>query len=123
MFQRRNMVLPFMESFDAADASESCGRRTKSVNATQVFLMLNGEFAYARAGAFSERIRRRVGSDPEAQARSAFRLALGRAPTAEELDECVAFLSAAAAPAAGSGDELKELCLVMFNSNEFCYLE
>ena len=121
MFHRRNMVLPFMESFDVADASESCGRRTSSVNATQVFMMFNSAFASERAASFARRVRQAVGPTREMQADAVFRYALGRPPSALELKQCTSFLSDETDEELGLS--LKELCLVVLNSNEFSYLE
>ena len=108
MFHRRNMVLPFMESFDVADASESCGRRTSSVNATQVFMMFNSDFASERAASLAEAV---------------FRYALGRPPSSAELEQCASFLNDETESDEELDVPLKELCLVVFNSNEFSYLE
>jgi len=123
MFHRRNMVLPFMESFDVADASESCGRRTSSVNATQVFMMFNSDFASERAASLARRVKQAVGQSREAQADAVFRYALGRPPSSAELEQCASFLNEEIESDEERDLPLKELCLVVFNSNEFSYLE
>ena len=123
MFQRRNMVLPFMESFDVADASESCGRRVSSVNATQVFMMFNSDFASERAASLARRVSETVGPSREEQVDAVFSYALGRPPTAVELDNCASFLNDQSVSNEEANRSLQELCLVVFNSNEFSYLE
>jgi hypothetical protein len=117
------MVLPFMESFDVADASESCGRRTSSVNATQVFMMFNSDFASERAASLARRVKQAVGQSREAQADAVFRYALGRPPSSAESEQCASFLNEEIESDEERDLPLKELCLVVFNSNEFSYLE
>ncbi len=121
LFQRRNMVMPLMEAFDVADASASCGRRSVSVNAPQVFMLFNGDFAHQRAAAFARRIRRECGSDLEKQVSMLFACAFGRSPSETERSECEIFLEEASTEETESA--LGDLCLALFNANEFCYLE
>ncbi len=117
LFQRRNMVNPFLESFDVADASESCGRRIPTVNATQAFALLNSEFAGARAEALAARVVKAFGKDPDAQVEGVFRLTLGRPPSDKESSDCLQFLDSA------DEEGLRDLSLALLNANEFCYME
>ena len=137
IFQRRNLVLPMMEAFDAADMSESCARRGASVPTPQVFTLFNSRFAHEISRHFAARVLREAGAEPRPQVARVFRLALGRSPRPEEQAACEHFLGkqlellqeqqaddeAKAAPGALREAALADLCLVAINSNEFLYLE
>ncbi len=114
------MVHPMMESFDVADASESCARRGASLHPLQAFDLLNSDFAHDCSQQFAERIVAPAGDQPPAQGRTAFEYAFGRAPNERELSMGVAFLEH---PAEKEENRLAEFCLVIFNTNEFLYLE
>lgn len=120
MYQRRNMVHPMLESFDVADASESCARRSNSLHPLQAFDLLNSDFAHECSKQFAERMRTRAGDDPAKLVDAIFRAAFARPPTERERSMGVEFLQR---PAGDKQDRLAELCLVIFNTNEFLYLE
>jgi hypothetical protein len=111
---KRNLRLPFLETFDQPDAQTSCARRESSTHALQALELLNGKVANALAEEFMKRLEREVGADPVRQVDRAFRLAVGRPPTARENALCVAFLKKQPA---------KEFALAMFNLNAFLYVE
>jgi hypothetical protein len=135
MFQRRNLVHPFMESFDVADASQSCERRQRSVTASQALTLINGELATDASWYLACKLQVESAGDRQAQIQRLFTAALSRAASVDEVDECSSFLSLKAERyAARSNDEastkqspellaLRDLCLVMLNSNEFSYLD
>ena len=84
MFQRRNMVHPFMEVFDVADSSQSCDRRKASVSAPQALTLLNNRLAIENAKAIGARIYAEVGADVGSQVERLFSITLARSPSAEE---------------------------------------
>src|SRR6185436_6160124 len=94
MFHKRVVQHPLMQAFDGPDAQASCGRRENTTVAPQALALLNDRFVRARAADFAQRVENAAGSEPEAQVRLAWRLALGRAPTPQELDLGAAFLKA-----------------------------
>ncbi len=126
-FQRRNMVVPMLESFDAADMSTSCARRGTSVTTPQVFALFNSKFAHETSQHFARRVQRQAGSLPRSQVEFIFRLAFGRSPTASELEAGTCYLEKQSSAESAAGDEpskaLADLCLVALNANEFLYLE
>jgi hypothetical protein len=75
---------------------------------------MNNSTVLFQARKFADRVKAEAGADPERQVARAFHLALGRAPTREELDESVAFVR-------GDADGVAQLCHVLFNVNEFVY--
>ncbi len=111
---KRNLRLPSMEVFDQPTLSSSCGRRECSTHAPQALELLNGSMSNPLAGAFAERLAREAGADSAAQVALAFRLAAGRAPSAEELRLGVDFLK---------DHPLKEFALALFNLNAFLYVQ
>ncbi len=109
-FQRRSVMLPMVEVFDGANMNESCSRRNVTTVAPQAFSLLNGELTNREAKYFAARVVEEVGPDRAKQVDRAFWLALGRAPSGKEQAEA-------------AGLPLEQLGVVLFNLNEFVYLE
>jgi hypothetical protein len=117
MIYKRNLQLPFMGVFDAPDALLSCPRREQSTHAPQALEMLNGAMSNQMAEVFSERLRKEAATS-SARIDRAWRLALGRAPTAKEKALALQYI-------AEKPDDpmlLKELALDVFNLNAFLYV-
>ncbi|MBM3737945.1 MAG: DUF1553 domain-containing protein [Acidobacteria bacterium] len=110
MFQRRSVMMPMMEVFDGTNMSESCSRRNTTTVAPQAFTLLNGHLTTSAARHFASRITEAAGSDRARQTRLAFELALQRPPSDDEARR------AHTVP-------LERLAVVLFNLNEFIYLE
>jgi hypothetical protein len=114
LLAKRNLRLPFLEVFDQPDAATSCPRRVASTHALQALELLNGSTAQRLADAFAERLRREAGTDPARQIERAYRLAVGRGPTAREMELARKFLER---------QPLREFALAVFNLNAFLYVE
>jgi hypothetical protein len=67
-----------------------------------------------QASKFAERLTREAGTDPAAQIKLGFRIALGREPDAEELATSTAFVR-------GAPRGLADFCQALMNLNEFVY--
>ena len=117
-FQRRSVVEPFLETFDVANMSESCSRRNVTTVAPQALTLLNGKLVNSEARHFAQRIIEAGGADSQQQIEEAFWLVLSRPPSAREAEQAQALL-AQAPPLEG----LTRLGVVLFNLNEFLYLE
>lgn len=113
LMAKRNLRLPFLETFDAPALLTSCARRESSTHAPQALEMLNGQLSNALAGAFAARLERETERDAERLVERAFRLALGRAPTPEERSLSLAFLAE---------QSRQEFALAVFNLNGFLYV-
>ena len=113
LIQKRSLRVPLLEAFDLPESNQSCGNRAVSTVAPQALTLLNGSFTGSMAEAFAGRLRGMAGAADE-QIRLAFALALQRQPEAAELDSCRAFLAAHSLP---------EFCRVLFNLNEFIYID
>ena len=111
---KRSMALPMLEVFDAPDTARSCARRETSTVAPQALAMMNSRFVVEQARHFAERIRRE-GADSGAEAAvRAWHLALGRPPTEWELETAKGVLERTS---------LRQFCLMLFNTNEFLYVD
>jgi hypothetical protein len=85
---------------------------------TQAFTLLNSEFINTGAKRFAERVIELAGSDRDKELDKAFELTLGRTPSPKERQKA-AELFAGAQPR----EALTRLGVVLFNLNEFIYLE
>ena len=117
-FQRRSVVQPFMEVFDVANMSASCSRRNSTTVAPQALTLINGDLVNGEAPYFARRVLREAGPDRSDQVRRAFRLVLGRHPTGKETTQALQAFSDYA-----SEQALARLGVVLFNLNEFLYLQ
>ena len=102
--------MPLMEVFDTANMSESCSRRNVTTVAPQAFSLLNSDFTRGESRRFAERVVELAGPDKDKQIDWAFRLALGRRPSMSEVEKARKIDPA-------------RLGVVLFNLNEFLYLE
>src|SRR5438445_4882454 len=84
MFHKRVVQHPIMQAFDGPDAQASCGRRENTTVEPQALALLNDRFVRARAADFAQRVASEAGFKREPQVRLAWRLALGRDPSATE---------------------------------------
>ena len=113
LFARRNKRDPFLEAFDLPDSNLSCPRRERSTTAPQALALLNTAEAANAAKGLAERLSRQAKTDTD-RVDLAYRLALGRSPSAAERERALAFLRES---------PLSELCRALFNLNEFVYLD
>jgi len=113
LFARRNLRDPFLEAFDLPDSNLSCPKRERSTTAPQALALLNAAEASAAAKVLAGRLGREVKLEAE-RIDAAYRLTLGRAPTAAERERAAAFLRES---------PLSELCRALVNLNEFVYLD
>jgi hypothetical protein len=122
VLERRTFLYPLLASFDPPEVMTSCPRRMQTVVPAQALSLLNSPLAREQAMAFARRLLRECGKQPEHQVARAWRLALGRPVTPSESSRAVSFLRKRAA-AVNSEAALVELCLALFNTNEFVYVD
>jgi hypothetical protein len=94
MFHKRVVQQPLIQAFDGLDAQASRGRRENTTVAPQALALLNDKFVRARSMDFAQRVEKEAGAETEAQVHFAWRLALGREATTEELKSGTAFITA-----------------------------
>jgi hypothetical protein len=142
LFVRRNLRYPLFDVFDRPDTNASCPLRHESTTAPQSLVLLNSEFSRDCAKYLAESISGR-GGDPTIWPDQAYMRLLGRHGTAEELRTANEFLERQAAllqaetrngTSDGNGARavdakqartvaLVDLCLALFNANEFVYVD
>ena len=136
---RRNFKFPMFDVFDAPVDSVSCPTRDVTTVAPQALWGLNNGSVVRQAHYFAERVVKEVGEDPTAQVDRAWRIALGRGPSDDELASALELVrkleaeevvtstvssktgEAAVAPARAKA--LSKLCLALFNLSEFAFVD
>ena len=120
LFVKRNNRPPLLKAFDAPDTLVPCGQRTPSTHAGQALTLLNSPWISQQAKAFARRLHREAGREAVPLIQRAYHLALARPPRAEELRLATGFITANQ----GAFDErLADFCLVLFNLDEFLYVD
>jgi cytochrome c553 len=114
LIAKRNLRLPFMESFDAPALQSSCPSRETSTHAPQALELLNGKFSNELAAAYARRLARECDDQPERMIERGFQLAVGRSPTERERALSIKFLR---------DQPLDEFALALFNLNGFVYVK
>jgi hypothetical protein len=112
-FLVRSQPEPFLNALDCADPSQIVDKRDESITALQALALLNDRFMIRMSEHLADRVRGSQ-SDLESQVREAVRFTLQRAPTASESRRLTAF-------ARDFG--LAETCRLLFNLNEFAYVD
>jgi hypothetical protein len=109
----RSQQQPFLATLDCADPSLSVDKRNQTITPQQALAMLNNQLTVSMARHFADRLAR-AESDPARQVGMAFRLAVGRAPTAAEILALDGYARCHGLPA---------MCRVVFNLNEFVFVD
>jgi hypothetical protein len=109
----RSVPDPFMESLDCADPSLLTPKRNVTLTAIQALTLYNNRFVLAQAEHLAQRVSQ-MHSEPAAQVQAAYRLCLGRSPTADESRALEAYVGRFG---------LANACRVIFNSNEFLFVD
>jgi cyclophilin family peptidyl-prolyl cis-trans isomerase/mono/diheme cytochrome c family protein len=119
---QRSNPMPFLQTFDSPDTSLGCAVRSRTTVPTQALLLMNDPIIRAQAQRFADRLTAIAGKDIREQVRQAFLVALARPPSQAEADKVVRFLE-------GGKDEakarqaLQDFCQVLFQMNEFMYVD
>jgi len=126
---KRSKLVPMMQVFDAPEALTSIGERPSTTIAPQALLLLNGPNVRQSALAFARRLLPCSESSTSAAVREGYRIALGREPEPEELQESTAFVDGQlAAHESALKTNARELalldfCQVLLCLNEFVYVD
>jgi hypothetical protein len=123
MYVKRGFRMPMLESFDMPDTSLSCERRDATTVAPQALTLINGEFSLEQSKIFAASLKKECGDRPDAWVQAAWSRALGRAPSVEEQQKALDFLASHQARGEHTASGLTELCLTLFNMNEFIYID
>ncbi|MCC2672018.1 MAG: Planctomycete cytochrome, partial [Armatimonadetes bacterium] len=99
MFLKRALLMPLLTTFDFGDTTAPLGQRDVTIVPTQALTLLNNDFVHQRANGLAALVEARAAGSRVQEAEQAWRLALGRAPTAAERAAAVAHLTSTEAAA------------------------
>ncbi len=105
---------PLLDVFDCPDPSTRAPRRALTITPLQALALMNDSFVLRMSDRFAQRLQREAGPELDRQVTLAYQLAFARAPDAEEV---------AASQRIVGRDGLPALCRVLFNCNEFAYVD
>jgi hypothetical protein len=110
----RSGTSPLLDTLDCPDPSVGTPRRSVTSTPLQALMLLNNKFMEHYAARFAERLQKDAPDDPAAQVRRGYALAFAREPSAEELEFARRMIAERG---------LTEFCLVLFNVNEFLFID
>ena len=139
IFVRRSVLMPFLEVFDAPTTTESCNQRLTTTVPTQALLLMNDAFTNEQSARMAQSVYRQAGNNLQRQVETVYWNSLSRPPLATEQKDCSQFLETQRAYHRQRLHDshtnlstldlkvdllaLTDLCHVMFNLNEFAYLD
>ena len=143
LFNKRNVRLPLLEVFDQPDTLVTCPIRNSSTHAPQALTMLNGPLSQELCLALAANIIDAAGTKQEDWTILLWQRVLGRSPTPIEQENALTFLREQAQRIEASISDnialrvpktskkqkiapihaaaFSDLCLALFNTNEFVY--
>ncbi len=105
---------PLLDTFDCPDPSTTTPKRSQTTTPLQALSLMNHSFVLRIADEFAQRLQHEAKNDSPSAVRRAFALTYGRAPTADEITQCTAFVQKHGWPS---------LCRGLLNSSEFLYVD
>ncbi|HZK79543.1 MAG TPA: PSD1 and planctomycete cytochrome C domain-containing protein [Humisphaera sp.] len=122
---KRSKPVLFMKVFDAPEAMQSIGERQVTTVATQALTLMNSPFVRTRAEQLALRARPKPDVDLDAAIAEAYRLAICRAPTAEETGRMHDFIERQGKTYAKNGTDTAfvDFCQALLCSDEFVYVD
>ena len=121
----RNRPDKFLHQFDMANGLKSVAVRNSTTTPTQALLMINGAYPLSRAKKFAERLRKLNLTTVEEVIAIAFKWTIGRTANADEQQTAANFLKTSLPDSPDSIDDQRfiDFCHVLFNANEFMYVD
>lgn len=114
---KRSFRFPMLSAFDLPDNISSCGRRDVTTVPNQALTLLNNRTMLQQAAAFADRLWQETQGALHAVPARAWEHAYSRRISADEEAQAHAFLR----QRGGDKRAVAELCLALFNTNEFIY--
>jgi hypothetical protein len=118
-----------MLTFDTPQPATAVGRRSASNVPAQALMLMNNEFVHQQSSVWAARLLKEVPAGGDDILKTAFRQALSRNPTQEELNSFQEFSQLVAADrklpeenALQNAEVLAEVCHVLLNQKEFLFL-
>lgn len=112
-FVVRSVPNPFLECLDCADPNINTPVRNTTLTALQALTLLNDPFMVKQAECFAERLRK-ISPKVDRQIEAAYQLALGRLPKSHEKNALMEYTR---------NHGLANACRLLFNTNEFIFID
>ncbi|HEY2827302.1 MAG TPA: PSD1 and planctomycete cytochrome C domain-containing protein [Pirellulales bacterium] len=138
IFVKRSLPVPMLEGFDAPTATQTCERRMTTVVATQALQLLNDDFSNRQAEYMATRVIHDAGEDISHEVERAYWLTFSRPPNDSQRRQAAEFVNnqmesarqallnehkrEGVTPSQIKIRALADLCHVLFNADEFVYL-
>jgi Protein of unknown function (DUF1553)/Protein of unknown function (DUF1549)/Planctomycete cytochrome C len=110
----RSGGLPLLESLDCPDPTVMSPKRARTTTPLQALSMLHNRWIVQAADRFASRVKQEAGESALAQVERAYQLAYARDPSELERELAVKFVET---------QGLNALCLTLFNTNEFLFVD
>ena len=112
-FVVRSKQQPFLAALDCADPSLAVDKRNQTITPQQALALLNNKLTLAMAKHFAARVEK-LAADDAGRVKEAFKLAIGREPTAKEAELLAKHAKDHGLPSA---------CRAILNLNEFAFVD
>ena len=113
-FSPRGGRNPFLDTFDCPDPSTTAPQRANTTTPLQALALMNNGLVIQMADSLAKRATQAAGTDIKSQVVLIYQLAYGRIADAVEIKVTVGFIKEQGLPA---------FCRVVFNSNEFVFVQ
>jgi hypothetical protein len=106
----------FLLTFDVDDGRTPCPQRAQTVTAPQALFSMNSGLVEDASNKMAQALLKETGGDVPSAVTLAFRKAIGRAPSAKELDQALSYVS-------NDSARLKDLGWLLYNLDEFLFVK
>jgi hypothetical protein len=110
-----DVMAQFLQTFDVDDGRTPCPLRQQTVTAPQALFSMNDPMIERATARLAERALKESGGDLSLAVQRAFRVAIGRPPSAVERDQALSYL-------AGDAARMKGLAWTLYNLDEFLFV-
>ncbi len=93
IFEKRIMVCPMFDAFDAPNPQESCARRFRTVIPSQSLMLMNDQLVLEWSQSLAARVLNDAGLSAAQQVDRAYRIALSRPPNEREREQVLAYMN------------------------------
>ena len=112
----REVVPNFLQAFDVDDGRAPCPLRLQTVTAPQGLFMMNSPEIEKASTMFADRLKKETKGEIAAAVDLGYRIAFSRPPTPSEKDHALSYVG-------NDPDRLKNLAWLLFNLDEFIYVQ
>ncbi len=122
----RNSMLDVFEVFDFANPNLVIGHRNTSTLPTQALFLMNNPLVIEQSGKFATRLLSHTKMSDRERVELAYRQALGRRPTQDELEQTLGYINEFSATSSAADPRLaawSSVCHAIFASLDFRYID